>query len=124
MKTVLDDGKSIYLQISEAVEDDILAGIIKEDELIPSKNQFAKYYQINPATASKGVNLLVDEGIVYKKRGIGMCVAPGARDIILKKRHNAFYDKYIIKLLNEAEKLKITKEELIDFIEKDEKNGK
>ena len=119
MKTVLDDLKSIYLQIAEAVEDDILAGIIKEDELIPSKNQFAKYYQINPATASKGVNILADEGIVYKKRGIGMCVAPGARDVILKKRHNAFYEEYIVKLLSEAEKLNITKEELIKLI-KDE----
>ena len=116
MKAVLDDGKSIYLQISEAVEDDILAGIIKEDELIPSKNQFAKYYQINPATASKGVNILVDEGIIYKKRGIGMCVTPGARDIILKKRQKDFYDNYVAGLLDEAEKLGISNDELITMI--------
>ena len=123
MKAILDDGKSIYLQISEAVEDDILAGIIKEDELIPSKNQFAKFFQINPATAAKGVNLLVDEGIVYKKRGIGMCVTTGAREIILKKRRQGFYEKYVAALMEEAAKLGISKSELIKMIESGDPNG-
>ena len=118
MKAVLDDGKSIYLQISQSIEDDILTGAISEEELIPSTNQFAKHYSINPATAAKGVNLLVDDEIIYKKRGIGMCVKTGAREIIRKKRRKDFYDNFITTLLKEANTLNISKTELIKMIEK------
>ncbi len=120
MKALLDDSKSIYLQISDSVEDDILSGVIAEEELIPSTNQFAKHYSINPATAAKGVNLLVDSGIVYKKRGIGMCVKTGARELILKKRKQDFYHSYVAALIQEAEKLAITKEDLILMIQEGE----
>jgi DNA-binding transcriptional regulator YhcF (GntR family) len=124
LKAILDDGKSLYLQISESVEDDILAGVIKEEGLIPSKVQFAKHFQVNPATAMKGVNLLADEGIVYKKRGIGMCVAAGAQEIILKKRRQGFYDSYVAVLANEAEKLGISKSEIIKMLESGDPYGK
>ena len=124
MKAILEEGKSIFLQISETIEDDILTETIKEEELIPSINQFAKHYSINPATAAKGVNLLVDDGIVYKKRGIGMCVKKGAREIILKKRRQGFLDNYINSLIKEAEKLDITKNELIDMIKGGIQDGK
>ena len=123
MRAILEEGKSIFLQISEAIEDDILTGMIAEEELIPSTNQFAKHYSINPATAAKGVNLLADEGIVYKKRGIGMCVQTGAREIILKKRKQEFFENYVPSFIREAEKLNISKNELINMIEKGEKNG-
>ncbi len=113
MKKILDDGKSIYLQIYDAVEDDILSGNIAEDDLIPSTNQFAKFYSINPATAAKGVGLLADEGIVYKKRGIGMCVSPGAKEIILEKRRRLFFEEHLNEFIAEAEKLGISKEEII-----------
>lgn len=124
MKAFFEDGKSIYLQISQSIEDDILTGNILEGELIPSTNQFAKHYSINPATAAKGVNLLVDDGIIYKKRGIGMFVQTGARDIILKKRKLDFYNNFITSLIKEAEKLEISKHELITMIEEGEKNDK
>lgn len=117
LKAILDTGKSIYLQIFEAVEDDILSGMIQEEELIPSTNQFAKQYAINPATAAKGVNLLVDEGLVYKKRGIGMCVAGGAKKKILQKRKNSFYQNFLVTILEEAEKLNLSKAELIQMIQ-------
>jgi len=122
LKAVLDDGKSIFLQIAEAVEDDILTGAIAEEELIPSTNQFARHYAINPATAAKGVNLLVDEGIVYKKRGIGMSVKTGAKALILAKRRRAFYQTYVASLVWEAAKLGIEKSELIQMIEKGDLN--
>lgn len=122
MKAVLDDGKSIYLQISESIEDDILTGIISEDEMIPSTNQLAKHYSINPATAGKGVNILVDDGIIYKKRGIGMCVTQGAREKIMSKRKQAFFRDYIVGLIKEAKKLNINTDELIEMIEEGEKN--
>lgn len=122
MKAQLDDGMSIYLQISGSIEDDILSGLIAEEELIPSTNQLARHYQINPATAAKGVNILNDEGIIYKKRGIGMCVKEGARDIILTKRRNAFYSGYLASLISEAAKLGISKTELVKMIEEGESN--
>lgn len=108
--------KSIYIQISEMIETDILRGILLEEERVPSTNELAKIYTINPATAAKGVNILVDEGILYKKRGIGMFVTAGAKDMILKKRKGVFYENYVKGLINEAKSLGISKEELIAMI--------
>ena len=112
----LTEQKSIYLQISEMIETDILRGILLEEEQVPSTNELAKLYTINPATAAKGINLLVDEGILYKRRGIGMFVSPGARGKILEKRRAAFARDHIAPLLAEAKSLGITREELLDMI--------
>ena len=116
MQELLNQEKSIYIQIKEMLERDILKDIILEEEKVPSTNELAKLYAINPATAAKGVNLLVDEGILYKKRGIGMFVASGAKQVIVRKRKERFFDDYIRSLLTEAASLGITKEELIDMI--------
>ena len=116
MQELLNQEKSIYLQIKEMIENDIIRDILLEEERVPSTNELAKLYAINPATAAKGVNLLVDEGILYKKRGIGMVVAAGARQVIVRKRKERFFDDYIRSLLTEAASLGITKEELIDMI--------
>ena len=117
MNERLTEEKSIYLQIGEMIETDILRGILLEEEQVPSTNQLARLYTINPATAAKGVNILVDEGILYKRRGIGMFVAPGAREKILAKRRSAFAQGHIVPLLAEARSLGITKEELLKMIE-------
>ena len=74
----LNDQALIYLQIAQMLEDDILRGVCREEEQVPSTNELAREYNINPATAVKGINLLVAEGVLYKRRGIGMFVAPGA----------------------------------------------
>lgn len=116
MQELLSQEKSIYLQIKEMIENDIIRDILLEEERVPSTNELAKLYAINPATAAKGINLLVDEGILYKKRGIGMFVAAGARQVIVRKRKERFFDDYIRSLLTEAASLGITKEELIDMI--------
>ena len=116
MQELLNQEKSIYLQIKEMIENDIIRDILLEEERVPSTNELAKLYAINPATAAKGVNLLVDEGILYKNRGIGMFVAAGARQVIVRKRKERFFDDYIRSLLTEAASLGITKEELIDMI--------
>lgn len=118
MNTRIDDSKPIFVQIAERIEDDILMDILPEDSQVPSTNQFASFYKINPATAAKGVNMLVDEGILYKKRGIGMFVAPGARQKVMNKRKSRFYDQYVINLISEANKLGIDKNELIQMIER------
>ena len=86
LQEILNQEKSIYLQIKEMIERDILRDILLEEERVPSTNELAKLYAINPATAAKGINLLVEEGILYKKRGIGMFVAEGAKAAIMKKR--------------------------------------
>ena len=116
MQELLNQEKSIYLQIKEMIERDILRDILLEEERVPSTNELAKLYAINPATAAKGVNLLVDEGILYKKRGIGMFVAAGAKEAIRKKRREHFFEDYVKAMLAEAANLGISKEELIEMI--------
>lgn len=117
MKIPLEENKLIYMQIADSIEDDIITGALNEGEQVYSTNQFAKLYGINPATAAKGINLLVEEGILFKKRGIGMFVADGARNMIIDKRKKHFVEEFISKLIHEAKKLEITKDELIRIIE-------
>lgn len=116
MNEILNQEKSIYLQISEMIENDILRNILLEEEKVPSTNELARFFKINPATAAKGVNLLVDEGILYKKRGIGMFVTKGAKETVKKKRREAFYENFVKSLLTEAASLGIGEEELIAMI--------
>lgn len=116
MKHLIDDGRPIFIQIAERIEDEIIEGGLSEEAQVPSTNQFATFYKINPATAAKGVNLLVDEGILYKKRGIGMFVANGARAKVMEKRKELFYEQYIITMMQEADKLGITADQLTDMI--------
>lgn len=116
MNLRIDDSRPIFVQIAERIEDDIIEGGLPEESQVPSTNQFAAFYQINPATAAKGVNLLVDQEILYKKRGIGMFVATGARERLMEKRKEQFYEQYIVTMIREAEKLGITAEQLSDMI--------
>jgi DNA-binding transcriptional regulator YhcF (GntR family) len=118
MEYLIDENRPIFMQIAERIENDIIAGELPEESQVPSTNQFASFYQINPATAAKGVNLLVDQGILYKKRGLGMYVAPGARAILLEKRRELFFEQYVVTMLQEAEKLGITQEQLADMIQR------
>ncbi|HEY0248491.1 MAG TPA: GntR family transcriptional regulator [Gryllotalpicola sp.] len=104
---MIDEGKPIFLQIAEQIENDIIDGVLAEESQVPSTNEFAAFYRINPATAGKGVNLLVETGVLYKKRGIGMFVATGARDRLRTARRTTFVDDYVRPLLTEAEKLGI-----------------
>ena len=116
MNELLSQNKSIYLQVSEMIETDILRGILLEEERVPSTNELAKQYTINPATAAKGINLLVDEGILYKKRGIGMFGAEGGEEHIRERRRDAFYENYVKGLLEEAKSLGISSEQLVEMI--------
>lgn len=113
----LNDEKPIYLQIAEAIEDNILKGTFLEEAQVISTTEISINYKINPATAGKGMNVLVDEGIIYKKRGVGMFVSTGAKNKILEKRRRSFPQGFIQPLLEEASKLGISKEEIIGMIE-------
>ena len=121
MKSLISDDRPIFIQIAERIEDDIIEGILLEESQVPSTNQFAAFYKINPATAAKGVNLLVDEGILFKKRGIGMFVAKGARAKVMEKRKEQFYEQYVVTMIQEAEKLGITVDHLTEMIQRGDK---
>ncbi|OPX42887.1 HTH-type transcriptional repressor YvoA [Ruminiclostridium hungatei] len=110
--------KPIYLQLSEEIEDAILAGAYQEEAQIPSTTEISISYRINPATALKGINRLVDDGIVYKKRGLGMFVSKGAKEKILDTRKENFFEMYITSLVSEAKKLSITKEDILKMLER------
>ncbi|KZZ86167.1 MULTISPECIES: GntR family transcriptional regulator [Bacillaceae] len=118
MVHLIDDSRPIYVQIAERIENDIIEGGLPEESQVPSTNQFAAFYQINPATAGKGVNLLVDQGILYKKRGVGMFVASGALEKLMEKRREQFFEQYIKTMLHEAEKIGITADQLNAMIQK------
>jgi GntR family transcriptional regulator len=112
----MDEGRPIFVQIAEQIENDIISGALIEESQVPSTNEFAAFYRINPATAGKGVNILVDEGILYKKRGVGMFVATGSRDRIVQKRRKHFEEEYLNPLLSEAHKLGISADQLATMI--------
>lgn len=116
----IDDDRPIFAQVAERIENDIIEGILPAESQVPSTNQFAAFYKINPATAAKGVNLLVEQGILYKKRGIGMFVAEGAREQLLDKRKQQFNEQFVQPTINEAKKLGVTSEQLTDMIRRGE----
>src|SRR6266853_4319453 len=98
MEYLIDENRPIFGQIAERIEEDILAGRMAEEEQVPSTNQFGALYQINPATAARGVNLLVDQGILYKKRGMGMFVATGSHERLMEKRRELFFEHYVVSM--------------------------
>lgn len=114
--------KPIFIQIAEQLEDSIFTNIFPEETKIPSTNEISALLGINPHTVLKGMNMLVDEGIIYKKRGLGMYVKEGAVEKIQKKRQGQFYNQYIASLIAEASKLQMSKEEVITLIERGYEN--
>lgn len=117
MKIDFGSQTPIFLQLSQGLEDEILSGVYREGEQIPSITELAASYKINPATALKGINLLVDAGIVYKKRGIGMFVSQGALQLLKEKRQDEFFQQYVLPMVQEAKRLSIQPETLRDWIE-------
>lgn len=116
---MFDDARPIFLQLAEKITDDILRGTYAEGAQVPSTNEFAAFYRINPATAGKGVNLLVDRGVLFKKRGIGMFVSPGARELVSAERDRALTADFITPLVREARALGISTPDLLAMIQKE-----
>ena len=108
--------KPIFLQLAEQLEAGILSGAYPEGSQVPSITEYAATYKINPATALKGINLLVNAGLLYKKRGIGMFVATGAEQAVRDKRKSAFYDGYIKPMVKEGASLALSGEELLAMV--------
>ena len=114
----MDESRPIFVQIAEQIENDIIGGLMAEETQVPSTNEFAAFYRINPATALKGISLLVDAGVLFKRRGIGMFVADGARARLLADRRERFASEYVQRLVIEARALGLTTDHLIEMIRK------
>jgi DNA-binding transcriptional regulator YhcF (GntR family) len=114
-----DDNSPLFLQIKERIEDQIINGSLGVDEQVPSTTQIVQFYKINHITVSKGVNLLVDEGILYKKRGVGIFVSKGAKKLLTQKRQKKFLTHYLKPMLIEAKKLGIGMSALIEMIKQE-----
>ncbi|GAA2657106.1 GntR family transcriptional regulator [Paractinoplanes durhamensis] len=110
---MFDDRSPIYLQIADGIKNDVLSGALKEDEQIMSTNQYASFYQINPATAAKGFAQLVEEGVLYKRRGIGMFVSPDAREKLRADRRERFFAEVVDPMLAEAKRIGIGVDEIV-----------
>jgi GntR family transcriptional regulator len=113
---VLDDGAPIFSQIAERLAEDIAEGTLAEGDQVPSTNELATFYRINPATAAKGINVLADSGLVEKRRGIGMFVAPGARDRLLGDRRQRFAQRFVEPMMAEAARLGIDTDTLLSLV--------
>ena len=122
MQLDADSERPIFIQLAENIEDAILKGIYPEETQIPSTTEIAVTLKVNPATANRGVNLLVDSGVIYKKRGVGMFVSAGAKNNIITRRRKAFFQAYVVTLLDEAKNLGLSQEDVIAMI-KNERNS-
>jgi GntR family transcriptional regulator len=114
--TGLDERAPLFVQIAERLADEIADGTLAEGGRVPSTNELAAYYRINPATAAKGISMLTDDGLLEKRRGIGMFVAVGARGRLLTERRKRFAERYVEPLVAEASRLGIDAGELVAMI--------
>jgi len=112
----LDEGTPLFLQIAGQLADDIVDGQLAEGARVPSTNELAAFYRINPATAAKGINMLVDDGVLEKRRGVGMFVAAGAREQLLAMRRKLFAEQYVDPLVAEADRLGIDGDTLVSLV--------
>ena len=112
------DGKPIFQQLADQLEEGILSGAYPEESQVPSITEYSVAYRINPATALKGINLLVDAGLLYKKRGVGMFVSSGARERLRAQRAERFYQDYVQRMVQEARRIGVTEAELVRLVER------
>ena len=123
MHGTLNDQSLIYLQIAQMIEGDILRQVYLAGEQVPSTNQLAQIFTINPATAAKGLNLLATQGILEKRRGLGMFVTQEARAMILVKRKEEFLTQFIKPMLQEAKALGLTQGDVLAMLTAAEKEN-
>ncbi|PYZ97475.1 GntR family transcriptional regulator [Alteribacter lacisalsi] len=112
MSKAFNDKKPIFIQIKEKIADQIVNDQLNEHDQIPSTNQLVHFYKVNHITVSKGITLLVEDGIIYKKRGVGMFVAEGAKEKLITGRKEVFAEEFLLPMMQEAEKLRLTEEDI------------
>ena len=112
----LDDTQPIYLQLANEIRQQIVEGHLAEGEQVMSTTQYAQQLRINPATAAKAFAELTATGVIYKKRGIGMFVAEGAREQLLEARRGTYFTEVLRPALEEARRIGIKEEELSNYV--------
>ncbi|HEX4089786.1 MAG TPA: GntR family transcriptional regulator [Trebonia sp.] len=112
----LDEETPLFAQIAERLAAEIADGGLAEGARVPSMNELAAFYRINPATAAKGLNLLADDGLLEKRRGIGMFVAEGARRRLLGQRRERFAARFVEPLVTEAARLGLADDDLVALV--------
>lgn len=112
----MEDGRPLFVQIAEEIEGSVLDGSLAEGERAPSTNELAAFHRINPATAAKGINMLVDRQILIKRRGLGMFVAEGAAERLRAERRKRFADDYLTPLLAEARYIGLSEETVLELL--------
>lgn len=115
---LFNDEKPIFQQLADQLKEGILSGAYPEETQVPSITEYSANYKINPATALKGINLLVDAGLIYKKRGVGMFVAAGAQEKLRAERRERFYHDYVEKVVREAQRLGMTAQQLYELMQR------
>ncbi|MCC5947836.1 MAG: GntR family transcriptional regulator [Nitriliruptoraceae bacterium] len=113
---MFDDRRPIYRQIAERIRAEVLSGSLGEDEQVMSTTQYATHFRINPATAAKAFAELVDEGVLYKRRGVGMFVAPGARETLRAHRRARFVAEVLDPMIDEADAIGLDPAHLVERI--------
>lgn len=124
MSNLLNEKKPIYEQIRDWLADQIIDETLVEDDKVPSTNEIVTFFKVNHITVSKGVTELVENGVLYKKRGVGMFVAEGARDKLLEARRDGFVEEYLKPMLEEAKKLELTEEDIQTMIDVNRRDKK
>jgi len=113
-----EEERPIFIQLAEQLEDGILAGAFPEESQIPSTTEISVRFKMNPATALKGINILVEDNIIYKKRGVGMFVSGGAVKRLREKRKSQFFERYVVSMASEAKRLNISADEIVEMIKR------
>lgn len=113
------DDVPLFQQIARRLADDIIEGQVAEGERAPSVSEIAVHWRINPATALKGVNQLVADGVLEKRRGVGMFVVPGAQELLRRARRAEFRDRHLLPLVDEARRLGIPGAVLAEMVAKE-----
>lgn len=124
MSNLLNEKKPIYEQIRDWLADQIIDETLVEDDKVPSTNEIVTFFKVNHITVSKGVTELVENGVLYKKRGVGMFVAEGARSKLLEARRDGFVEEYLKPMLEEAKKLDLTEEDIQTMIDVNRRDKK
>ena len=113
---MFDGPEPIYVQIAEQLRRQVLEGVLRDGDQVMSTTQYATSYRINPATAAKAFAQLVEEGVLYKQRGVGMFVADGARDRLREQRRGDFFTDHVDAMLAEARALGVSPDDLVGYI--------
>ncbi|PRI12439.1 GntR family transcriptional regulator [Leucobacter massiliensis] len=121
---MFDETRPIFIQLADRIADEVLRGVYAEGQQVPSTNELAAFLRINPATAGKALNRLVDAGVLTKRRGIGMFVSDGAKALIARERQQGFVDRYLAPLLAEGRALGLSTPEIVSLLEREAEKAK